>query len=64
MPGRSLLALARACVPQFGRLADQKMNVLRHHHVSVDEKAKVELHALEGILKDLSAGVGREQGRR
>src|SRR5207245_1882880 len=42
--------------------ADQKMNVLRHHDVSVDAKAEAAAHALKGVLKHLSAHVVREQG--
>ena len=36
--------------------------MLRHHNVAVDAKAEVAAHALKGVLKDSSAGVGREQG--
>ena len=41
--------------------ADQKVNVLGHHDVSIDAKAKAAAHALKCVLKDSSARVGREQ---
>jgi hypothetical protein len=33
-------------------LADEKMNVFGHDHVSVDAEAKVAAHVLKGVLKD------------
>jgi hypothetical protein len=36
--------------------------VLGHHNVGVDAKAEVAADALEGVLKDLPAGVGGELG--
>jgi hypothetical protein len=44
-------------------LADQKVNVLGHDDVSVDAKTEVAAHTLQGVLKDSSARVRREQGR-
>jgi hypothetical protein len=44
------------------RLADEKVNVLRHDDVSVYAKAEAAAHVLQGVLKDSSASVGREQG--
>ena len=42
-------------------IANVKVNVLGHHDVSRDAKAKAAAHALKGVLKDSSARVGREQ---
>lgn len=44
------------------RFAEKKVNMLRHHNICVDAKAKVASHAFKGVLKDSSARFGGEQG--
>jgi hypothetical protein len=38
------------------------VDVLGHDDVAVDAEAEVAAHALKGVFKDSSAGVGRELG--
>ena len=49
---------------QFARVADQKVNVLRHDDIYVDAKAKAAAHGLEGVLKDSSGASVVNRGRR